>query len=162
MIASHRRLRVESEHKFIGLRIEDILRDIKMWHFAHAGQNRYITLAKLEKRAVFNLAAEQLVTDEDPLLSGSVVLVIPDGRPLREVALQERLGAHVVGQARGQVIHDAVHCVSWLLTSDAQVFLESTCQGREDGLGCLLWAKGNGWSCKRKMSIMIICIKSSR
>lgn len=49
------------------------------------------------------------------------------------------LGCHVVGDAEGQVLLDALHAVTVLLLGGPQVFLQSTGHGREDGLRSLSW-----------------------
>lgn len=44
------------------------------------------------------------------------------------------LGRHVVGDAEGQVLLDALHAVAVLLLGGAQVLLQGSRHGREDGL----------------------------
>lgn len=48
--------------------------------------------------------------------------------------LLSHLGRHVVGDAEGQVLLDALHAVAVLLLGGAQVLLQGACHGREDGL----------------------------
>ena len=55
-----------------------------------------------------------------------------------KILLQEGLGGHVVHDGVGQVVEDAVHGVSGLLTSDSQVFLQRSSYGWEDGLRCFI------------------------
>jgi hypothetical protein len=53
---------------------------------------------------------------------------------LCEVVLEEGFGGHVMGEAGGEVLQDALHGVARLLAGDAQVFLQGPRHGREDGL----------------------------
>lgn len=46
------------------------------------------------------------------------------------------LGRHVVGDAEGQVLLDALHAVAVLLLGGPQVLLQSPSHGWEDGLCC--------------------------
>lgn len=47
------------------------------------------------------------------------------------------LGRHVVGDAEGQVLLDALHAVAVLLLGGPQVLLQRSGHGGEDGLGRL-------------------------
>lgn len=47
------------------------------------------------------------------------------------------LGRHVVGDAEGQVLLDALHAVTVLLLGGPQVLLQGPSHGGEDGLRCL-------------------------
>ena len=51
--------------------------------------------------------------------------------------LKADLGRHVVGDAEGQVLLDALHAVAVLLLGGAEVLLQGARHGGEDGLGCL-------------------------
>lgn len=108
-----------------------------MWHALDVDEERDFVVAELEDGSMLDGPRQQLVTDEGPRLCAAVVLVVGDDGARVHVALEEGLGGHVVGNAAGQVLQDALHGVAGLLAGDAQVLLESTCHRRENGLSRL-------------------------
>lgn len=61
-------------------------------------------------------------------------------------AVRSDLGCHVVGDAEGQVLLDALHTVAVLLLGGPQVLLQGASHGWENGLCCLSRVHHVPWS----------------
>jgi hypothetical protein len=76
----HGRLGVELEHKLVGLGVEHLFGEVEVWHLAHEDEERDVSLAQLECRAILHLARQQLLADQRPRLRRTPLLVVPDHR----------------------------------------------------------------------------------
>lgn len=65
------------------------------------------------------------------------------------------LWCHVVGDAEGQVLQDALHAVVLLLAGGAKVLLQSSRHGGEDGLGCFSGVHHLSWS-----FLLLLCLEA--
>lgn len=65
------------------------------------------------------------------------------------------LWCHVVGDAEGQVLQDALHAVVMLLAGGAKVLLQSSCHGGENGLGCFSGVHHLSWSL-----LLLLCLEA--
>lgn len=65
------------------------------------------------------------------------------------------LWCHVVGDAEGQVLQDALHAVVMLLAGGAKVLLQSSCHGGEDGLGCFSGVHHLSWCL-----LLLLCLEA--
>ena len=75
MAVLHGRFWMSFEDKLIMVHIDDLLRDVEVWHWDDLAQKQDLALPQLKHQTGLQTSAEEDVTDQGPVLDTLVLLL---------------------------------------------------------------------------------------